>query len=165
MIHIDAHDHIPYSSPSPFFMTMISARRLELCLVLLTLTPKVACFLVGTTTGIQSIRRVIRPSPATHHAQRQSAVHMVAPAESSTTAIAWPDVMPTPSLNQPVRSRIVAVAPGSVDSPFNHRGKRVPWFEVRGFKLVLQCNLLSVVPCIRRRSLACAQPTAAVCAA
>ena len=45
--------------------------------------------------------------------------------------IAWPDAMPTATLEQPIRARIVAVAPGDTASPFEDRGKPVPWFEVR----------------------------------
>lgn len=46
-------------------------------------------------------------------------------------AIAWPDAMPTPTLDQPTRARIVAVSPRDVASPFDHRGEPVSWFEVR----------------------------------
>lgn len=45
--------------------------------------------------------------------------------------IAWPDAMPTATLEQPVRARIVVVAPDDTPSPFEDRGKSVPWFEVR----------------------------------
>lgn len=44
--------------------------------------------------------------------------------------IAWPDAMPTETVEQPVRARIVAVAPSDTASPFEDRGKPVPWFEV-----------------------------------
>lgn len=44
--------------------------------------------------------------------------------------IAWPDAMPAPTLEEPVRARIVAVAPRDTASPFEDRGKAVPWFEV-----------------------------------
>ncbi|CAM9746847.1 unnamed protein product [Ectocarpus sp. 8 AP-2014] len=45
-------------------------------------------------------------------------------------AVAWPDEVTAPSLDQPVRARILAVAPDGVASPFEDRGTAVPWFEV-----------------------------------
>ena len=50
---------------------------------------------------------------------------------ASAAPIAWPDVRPTPSLDQPIRARIVAVAPEDMASPFKDREQAASWFEVR----------------------------------
>lgn len=99
------------------------SRLVELCLPLvciLSFISNVSSFLAGFHPMAS------RRGPAACHASRQ--LHMTGTV--STTAIAWPDAMPTPSLEQPIRSRVVAVAPSSVDSPFSDRGKPVPWLEV-----------------------------------
>ncbi|CAM9342803.1 unnamed protein product [Ascophyllum nodosum] len=49
---------------------------------------------------------------------------------ASAAPIAWPDVRPTPSLDQPIRARIVAVAPEDMASPFKDREQAASWFEV-----------------------------------
>lgn len=51
---------------------------------------------------------------------------MVAPA----VPVVWPDAKPTPSLDQPIRARIVVVTREDVASPFNDRGQAATWLEV-----------------------------------
>lgn len=91
-------------------------RTLWICL--LTVTPG-ACFLAG------SHPRVLTPLPAEH-----STVMVTKVGSGSTSSIAWPDAQPTPTLDGPIRARIVAIAPIDIDSPFEDRGKHAPWFEV-----------------------------------
>lgn len=86
------------------------------CVLLSALTPA-SCFFTGTTAVVSRIAPRDAPS------SMNTAIAMAAP-------IAWPDEVTTPSLDQPIRARILAVAPGGVASPFKDRGKAVPWIEV-----------------------------------
>lgn len=108
---------------------------LSACL-LLTVAP-VAGFFPGSS--LVPARMLITPrSPSA----LVGAASPVMAASATASAIAWPDATPTPSMDQPIRARIVAVAPRDVASPFEDRGKAAPWFEVRdsGRDSVAECE-------------------------
>lgn len=93
------------------------------CLILAALAPA-SCFFTGTKGVVPS-----RISPRASSSSSASAVGM-----ATQAPIAWPDEITMPLADQPIRARIIAVAPGDVASPFNDRGKSVPWYEVRFVK-------------------------------
>lgn len=121
--------------------------RLGLTCVLITALEPVSCFLAGTTKA--AIPCGIGPHGGpqqqqhVHHvahqnrAQTSPSISMVAQAQAP---IAWPDEATTPLPDQPIRARILAVAPGEVASPFEDRGKAVPWFEVCPLLCSLRCG-------------------------
>lgn len=101
---------------------------LPMCVLLAAVAPA-SCFLAGSRTFVPS-----HMAPSAKQQQQQQTSRIM----SSTTsismaaqqAVTWPDEVTAPSLDQPVRARILAVAPNGVASPFEDRGKAVPWFEV-----------------------------------
>lgn len=78
------------------------------------------CFITGNTPGAP----ILLPTRLT-----TAMVAKVAPGKQRP--VSWPDEHPTPSLDQPLTARIVAVAPADIDSPFEYKGKHPGWFEVR----------------------------------
>lgn len=104
--------------------TMIGLGSSSACVLLAALAPA-SCFFTGT--------KAVIPSRISPDAATSSSIRMAARAP-----IAWPDEITTTSLiDQPIRARIVAVAPAEANSPFNDRGTSVPWFEVRGVVMEL----------------------------
>ena len=89
------------------------------CVLLSAIAPA-SCFFTGTNAVVSRI--VPRQAP--------SSMNNIARMAAAQAPIAWPDEITTPSLDQPIRARILAVAPGGVASPFEDRGKAVPWIEV-----------------------------------
>lgn len=101
----------------------IMGLRLGLACALASALAPASCFFTGTKAAIPSR---VGPQHVAHQSRAQaSSISMVAQAP-----IAWPDEVTTPLPDQPIRARILAVAPGDVASPFEDRGKAVPWFEV-----------------------------------
>lgn len=96
------------------------------CVLIISLEPA-SCFFAGTKAVIPA---GIAPQHVAHQNRAQtSSISMVAQAP-----IAWPDEVTTPLPDQPIRARILAVAPDGVASPFEDRGTAVPWFEVCGVR-------------------------------
>lgn len=96
---------------------------LPMCALLAAAAPA-SCFLTGTRTLVPS-----RVAPSAQQQQQQSS-RIMSTTSMAAQAVAWPDEVTAPSLDQPVRARILAVAPDGVASPFEDRGTAVPWFEV-----------------------------------
>lgn len=131
------------------------ALHLGLTCALITALEPASCFLAGTKaaipSGIGPQQHVVAHQ---HRAQASPSISMVAQAQAP---IAWPDEATAPLPDQPIRARILAVAPGDVASPFEDRGKAVPWFEVCAFEClccattaVLRADLYSI--CMHRAS-------------
>lgn len=97
--------------------------QLGLTCVLITALEPASCFFAGSK-AIITFRTTPRHVTPQNRAQ-SSSISMVAQAP-----IAWPDEVMTPLPDQPIRARILAVAPGDVASPFEDRGKAASWFEV-----------------------------------
>ena len=108
---------VPRLSPRGIAGAIMRLALESACVLLAALAPA-SCFFTGT--------KAVIPSRISPRATSPSAVSM-----ATQAPIAWPDEIIMPLPDQPIRARIIAVAPGDVASPFNDRGNSVPWYEVR----------------------------------